>query len=261
MPRKVRIVTSSFATLEDTHPPYNIHPPTVEENIELAKEIVETANSFKPDVVVLPETFKTAGMPMEGIKKNAEKIPGPTFNMLSDLAKSGKTNIIAGHLVADGDKIFNKAIIINRSGELIGSYDKKYPVESEIQNGVTPGSENRVFDLDFARIGVSVCFDLNWPEIWRDFSNQNIEMAFWVSAYEGGFPLQAYAWNYKYPIISSVWPYHARVIEINGQIVCTTSRWNRIAFYELNLDRALLHTDLQMDKILDIQKSMGMELP
>lgn len=260
MPGKVRIVTSSFATLENTKPPYNIHPPTAEDNLMLAKQIIETANSFTPDVVVLPEAFRLAGMPLEMIPQVAEHIPGPTSDLLVDLAKKGNTNIIAGHLVVEEDRIFNKAIIINRKGELIGSYNKKYPVEDEIRNGVTPGSRNTVFDLDFARVGVAVCFDLNWPEIWKDFSSQNIDLAFWLSAYEGGFPLQSYAWEYKYPIISSVWPYHARVFEINGQIVGTTSRWNRIAYYEMNLDRELFHTDMQMDKILKIQKKYGKDI-
>ena len=257
MSRKIKIVTSSFATFENTNPPYNIHPPSAEQNISLAKEIIETAISFSPDVVVLPETFKLAGMPSEMISQFAEPIPGPTFNMLADLAKKGNTYIIAGHMVNEEGKIYNKAIIINRSGELVGSYNKKYSVENEIKNGVTPGSTNPTFDLDFARIGVAICFDLNWPEIWRDFSNQNIELAFWISAYEGGFPLQSYAWENKYPIVSSVWPYHARVIEINGQIVSTSSRWDRIAYHEMNLDRALFHTDMQMKKIIEIQKKYG----
>ena len=257
MPRRIKIVTSSFATFENTNPPYNIHPPTPEENISLAKQIIETGNSFNPDVIVLPETFKLAGMSGEMTSQNAESIPGPTFNLLSGLAKSGKTNIIAGHMVSEGGKIFNKAIIIDREGNLAGSYIKKYPVESEINIGVTPGSTTPVFDLDFARIGVTVCFDLNWPDTWKTFSEKNIDIAFWISAYEGGFPLQSYAWENKYPIVSSVWPYHARVIEINGEIVCSTSRWSRIAFYELNLDRALFHTDMQMDKIREIQGKYG----
>ena len=257
MSRKIKIITSSFATFENANPPYNIHPPTAEDNIHLAKEIIATASGFNPDVVVLPETFKMAGMPSEVTSQIAEPVPGPTFNMLADLAKKGNTNIIAGHMVIEEGKIYNKAIIIDRKGELVGSYNKKYPVEAEIKNGVVPGSINSTFDLDFAHIGVAVCFDLNWPEIWRNFSKQNIEIAFWISAYEGGFPLQSYAWENKYPIVSSVWPYHARVIDLNGQIVASSSRWSRIAYHELNLDRALFHTDMQMNKIAEIQKKYG----
>ncbi len=257
MSRKIRIVTSSFATLEATQPPFNIHSPSKEENINTARQIIESAGGFKPDVIVLPETFQSAGMPSEQIGEVAEPIPGPVFDLLSEASRKYNTNIIAGHLTRENGKIFNQALVINRAGELLGSYRKNYPVESEIENGVVPGTDAPVFDLDFGRIGVAVCFDLNWPEIWRRFAEQNIQMAFWISAYEGGFPLKSYAWTYKYPIVSSVWPYHARVIDVNGDVLCSTSRWSRVAFYELNLDREWYHTDLQMNKIAEIQKKYG----
>lgn len=257
MPRKVRIVTSSFATLENTTPPFNIHPPRPEDNVALAENILITAAQYQPDVVVLPEAFKLAGISLEKSRELAEPIPGPTFNLLANWARKLNTYIVAGMMVLEGSRIFNRGIVIDRTGKLVGYYDKHYPVEEEITHGVTPGTNTPIFDLDFGRIGVSVCFDINWPEIWQEFSNQKIDLAFWISAYEGGFPLQSYAWQFKYPIVSSVWPYHARVFDIDGRIIHSTSRWSRILFCEVNLDRGLFHTDLQMEKISGIQKKYG----
>jgi len=257
MSRKIRIVTSSFATLESTQPPFNLHSPNPEDNLKLASDILESAISYKPDVVLLPETFKLAGVSYDSASDFAEQIPGPTFDMLAKYAKRGKTYIAAGHMISEHGKIINKAVILDRAGNLAGSYAKKYPVEGEINRGVQPGDANPVFDLDFGRVGVSVCFDLNWREIWKDFAEQKIDLALWLSAYEGGFPLQSYAWEFQYPIVSSVWPYHARVVDITGRIVSSTSRWSRIAYHELNLDRALFHTDLQMQQISQIQKKYG----
>jgi beta-ureidopropionase len=257
MPKKVRIVTSSFATLENTKPPFNIHPPQPEENFNLAKEILTAAGAYNPDLVLLPETFMWAGRSFENIKETAETIPGPTFNMLSEMAKQFNMYIVAGHVVKENGKIFNKGLVIDRKGELAGSYNKNHPVEDEIRCGITPGNEIPVFDLDFGRIGVSVCFDLNWEDVWAEFAAKKIDLACWISAYEGGFPLRSFAWKYKYPIISSVWPYHARVYDITGEKLASTSRWSRILFHELNLDRALLHTDKQIEKIIAIQKKYG----
>jgi beta-ureidopropionase len=257
MTKKVRIVTSSFATLENTKPPFNIHQPSPEENFNLAKEILEAAGAYHPDIALLPETFLWAGRSFENVRETAETIPGPTFNMLSVMAKKYKMHVVAGHVVKEQGKIFNKGLVINRTGELVGSYNKNHPVADEINSGITPGSEVPVFDLDFGRIGVSVCFDLNWDDVWAEFAAKKIDLACWISAYEGGFPLRSNAWKYKYPIVSSVWPYHARVYDITGEKLASTSRWSRILFYELNLDRALLHTDFQMNKIIAIQKKYG----
>lgn len=257
MPRHVRIVTSSLATFEAVNPPFNLRQPAIEENLSLAQSILETAAAFKPDLVLLPETFKTAGWPGSEIKANAEPVPGPTFNMISKCARDGHYNLVAGHLVAEGDRIFNKALVIDRQGELVGSYSKNYPVENEIGCGVTPGTDAPAFDLDFGRIGALVCFDINWPSLWSALSQKKVDLACWISAYEGGFPLRSYAWTYQYPIVTSVMPYHARVIDITGEILCSTSRWSRVVFYDLNLDRELFHTDKQMQKIAEIQKKYG----
>lgn len=257
MPRPVRIVTSSFATFEDVNPPYNLRHPSIEENLSLAQSILETAAAFKPDLVLLPETFKMAGLPGSSIKANAEPVPGPTFNLISNLARQGNYNLVAGHVVTEGEKIFNKALVINRKGELVGSYNKNYPVENEILCGITPGADVPAFDLDFGRIGTAICFDINWPDLWATLSQKRIDLACWISAYEGGFPLKSYAWTYQYPIVTSVMPYHARVIDISGEILCSTSRWSRVVCCDLNLDRGLFHTDKQMDQIAEIQKKYG----
>jgi hypothetical protein len=125
---------------------------------------------------------------------------------------------------------------------------------------VTPGLEAAAFDLDFGRIGVAICFDLNWPNLWAELAQKNIDFACWISAYEGGFPVKAYAWMHRYPIVSSVWPYHARVVDITGDVLASTSRWSRVAACDLNLDRELLHTDLQIDKIAQIQARYGSDV-
>lgn len=261
MPRHLRIVTSSLATFEAINPPFNLRYPSVEENLSLAQSILETAAAFKPDLVLLPETFKVAGRPGSEIKNDAEPVPGPTFNRISALARAGNYNLVAGHLVREGEHIFNKALVINRQGRLVGSYEKNYPVENEIACGVTPGTDLPVFDLDFGRIGALICFDINWPPLWSALSQKKVDLACWLSAYEGGFPLRSYAWTYQYPIITSVMPYHARVIDITGEILCSTSRWSRVVFWNLNLDREIYHTDQQMQTVAEIQKKYGDRVP
>ncbi len=257
MPNIVRIATSSFATFENTTPPFNIRIPKFEENFSLAKEILETAGAYHPDIALLPETFMWAGSSFENIKETAESIPGPTFNMLSEMAKKYRMYVVAGHIVKENDQIYNKGLVIDRQGKLFGAYNKNHPVEEEIHCGITPGSQIPIFDLDFGRIGVSICFDLNWDDVWEKFAQEKIDLACWISAYEGGFSLQANAWKYQYPIISSVWPYHARVYDITGEKIGSTSRWNRLLVSDLNLDRMLFHTDRQMGKIKEIQLKYG----
>lgn len=257
MAKIIRIVTTSLATIEDTHPPFNIRFPGKNENADLAKSILDTASRYSPDLVLLPEVFLMAGHSFSKAREMAEEIPGPGFDLLTDAAKNGEMNIVAGHMVNEGGRIYNKGLVIDRDGNLISAYNKNHPTEVEINNGVKPGSGAPVIQLDFGKIGVAICFDINWPQLWQNYAKNKVDMITWLSAYEGGFPLQAYAWQHKIPIITSVWPYHGRVIDITGEVLSETSRWDRVALYDLNLDRELFHTDGQMEKIQAIRATYG----
>jgi predicted amidohydrolase len=257
MPRIVRIVTSSLGTLEQVTPPFNLSVPRFEDNVQRASDILDAAARFQPDLVLLPETFGFAGMPASAVATVAEDTGGPTAQMLAAMARKGGMNLVAGHLVREGGRLFNRALVFARDGKLVGSYDKMHPVGNEALAGVTPGGGPGTFDLDFGRIGVSICFDINWPSLWKEMAARGIDLACWLSAYDGGFPLRSYAWQHQYPIVSSVCSYHARLYDITGEETTLTSRWQRVGFLELNLDRALFHTDNQMHALIAIQAKYG----
>ena len=88
-------------------------------------------------------------------------------------------------------------------------------------------------------------------------ADDGAELVCWISAYEGGLPLQAYAWMHQYAVVTSVWPYHARVIERTGKIVAQTSRWGRLAFHDLNLDKRLFHTDGHQHRLVPLLTRYG----
>lgn len=257
MKKKMRIVTTSMATFEDLAPPFNLRHPDPEENVATVKHILETAASSKPDIVLLPEAIKRAGLSDKHVPSIVEPLDGPTFSVLSEACRKGNFNLVAGHIVSEGEYIYNEAIVLNRKGQLVGRYKKNYLVQSEMDAKIIPGDEVPVFDLDCGRIGVSICFDINWPEMWTTFKKENVDLVCWVSAYEGGFPLKSLAWVNQYPIASAVYPYHGRIIDITGEVVASTSRWSRIVSYDLNLDRVLCHTDGQAHKIAEIQRKYG----
>jgi Carbon-nitrogen hydrolase len=253
----VRIVASSLGTLEQVSPPFNLSVPSYEDNLTRASDILKAAVRFQPDLVLLPETFASAGMPSSAIPTAAEESDGPTTRMLRAAAREGRMYVVAGVLVREKDRVFNRAVVIGRDGNPVGSYDKMHPVGGEALAGVTPGVRPGTFDLDFGRIGVSICFDINWPSLWKEMASRKVDFACWISAYDGGFPLRCYAWEHQFPIVSSVMSYHARLYDITGEEFTLTSRWQRLGFVELNLDRSLFHTDGQMHKLLDIQARYG----
>jgi beta-ureidopropionase len=257
MNRIVRIACTSLATLEDTSPPFNLRHPDPANTLNLGLSLLEAAGESGADLAILPEAFTAAGLPSQHIAMVAEPLTGSSVTSVADRARRYSMYVVAGFYVAEGTDVSNCAVLFDRTGQIVGTYSKQHPTEGEVANGVLPGERTGVFDTDFGRLGLAVCFDLNWQPVWADLKAHGAELVCWISAYEGGLPLQAFAWIYQYPIVTSVWPYHARVIERTGRIMAETSRWSRVVLYDLNLDKRLFHTNGHEHELLKLQTRYG----
>jgi predicted amidohydrolase len=213
----------------------------------------------KPDIVCLPEAFTTPyGVVADG-RRPTDEFPGPTTDAVSQRANEHGCYIICPITnTRDGNR-FNSAIVFGRSGEIIGVYDKVHPVTtthdySVFEDGSTPGAEAPVFDLDIGRIGIQICFDVGFSETWSALAEQGVRLVFWPSAYNGGFPLQAYAFLHECYVVTSVRSDASRIINPCGRVVRETDHLVNIAVYDVNLDFAVCHFDFNYtipDQIMD----------
>ncbi len=127
-------------------------------------------------------------------------------------------------------------------------YDKAHPVTTShdytsFEDGMMPGGAPPVFDLDFGRIGVQICFDAGFPENWQQLADQGARVVVWASAYNGGFPLQAYAYLHHYYVVSAVRPSRSRIIDPCGAVLAQTDDWVNVIWRDVNLDYAVCHYD------------------
>lgn len=249
MPRKVRILTTSF------HGPQER---SAEGNRELAGAYVQAAGAERADIVCLPESFLDIGLPRE-LLPIAEPVPGPTFDMLASLARRHEVWIVAPFCVrTDDGTIENSAVVIDRRGRLAGRYAKVHPTIGECEErSITPGHEAMVLDTDFGRLGLAICYDIGWPEHWASLRERGAELVVWPSAYDGGFPLRAYAWSHSYYVVSSVRTEHSKVIDLTGDVLASTSRWHRLAAATIDLEKEVFHIDDQVETLYRLQQELG----
>ena len=119
---------------------------------------LEATACCQPDIVCLPEVF-TGSEP--------ETVPGPVTEHLSEWAKAKSAYVVCPIMtLVDGQK-HNSAVLIDRAGTIIGQYHKTHLTEGELDAGIAPGSSAPVFETDFGTIGIQICFDVNWHEVWR----------------------------------------------------------------------------------------------
>lgn len=223
--------------------------PTVEENRRYALKLVDRALKVKPDLVCLPEAFTTFTIKRyRSLEELAEELDGPTVKAFSNKAIEGGCYIICPIITMHDGALWNSAVVIDRSGGIVGVYDKVHPVTSTydytiFEDGVTPGRDYPVFNLDFGCIGIQICFDICFPEGWIELARKGAKMVFWVSAYNGGFPLQAYACLNRYYVVSSVRTDRSMIIDPCGRILAETDSMVNIAYYDVSLDYVVCHYD------------------
>ncbi len=236
--------------------------PTVAHNRAAIGELIAQAAAERPDIICLPETFLEQNVVYSQLSQVAESVPGPTTDRVAALAREHGCYIICPLTVVRGERYTNDAVLIDRQGQIVGSYAKMHPVVegasfTSLEKGMTPGSDAAVFETDFGRIGMQICFDINWPASWAELKRRGAEIVFWSSAYDGGKHLNAHAWDQHCFVVSAVKSERARIIDIMGETLAITGRHDRVIAHTLNLDVALFHTDFNATQIPLIRAAYG----
>jgi predicted amidohydrolase len=226
------------------------------EDLVKIEKIVDEEGAKGTDIIVLPETWRG--------QSNPETIEGETITALSKLAKKNNTYILSPIDRTDGKFRYNSAVLIDREGKVVLVHDKVYPYWSEfdLTPPVTPGTNSEmVYDTDFGRIGIAICFDANFPEIWQALREKGAEIVLWSSAYSAGSQLQAYALLHHYYIVTSTYTKDCQVYDITGKRILDEKSENiTIARITLDLDRGIYHENFNMDKLDKLLKYHGEEI-
>ncbi|MBI9104795.1 MAG: carbon-nitrogen hydrolase family protein [Spirochaetales bacterium] len=147
-----------------------------EKNILNAEDDIAKAARMGADLAVLPEMFNC---PYENswFLKFAEPEGGSTYTRLSKLARKSGIILVGGSIpeVDDEGKIYNTSYSFNPRGELIGKHRKAHLFDIDIKGGqkfresdtLSPGEKVTVIDTEFGKIGVAICFDIRFPELFR----------------------------------------------------------------------------------------------
>jgi predicted amidohydrolase len=146
------------------------------ESVQRAAEYAaQVAAAYHPDVMVLGEMLNVVGAP-GSFDSKAESVPGPSTDVIAGIARGYAVNIAFGILERSGNLLYNTAVLMNRSGDIIGRHHKMQVPLSETSAGVTPGDSVPVFTTDVGRVGLLICHDLSFPEPTRETALKNAEL-------------------------------------------------------------------------------------
>ncbi|MEN8192128.1 MAG: carbon-nitrogen hydrolase family protein [Bacteroidota bacterium] len=236
LPREVWIATISQ---------HEIFTDTTDEMVAEMLKLMEEIAPLNPDIIVLPEVFPYSNIPKRPpLAESAENKIGPIIKPFANFAKKNNCYVICSTYTEDKGKYYNSAVLLDRQGEYVGEYHKMFPTEGEMKRGISPGeSEPPVFETDFGKIGMQICFDNEWIEGWHKLHKAGAEVVFWPSAFSGGTKLNSFAKLFNYHLVSSSRKDEAKIIDITGEDVASTGRWepNWICA-PINLEKVVIPT-------------------
>jgi deaminated glutathione amidase len=160
-------------------------------NEEQVFALLEQAAAGGVDLAALPEVWPRQGSAGQ-VREAAEQVPGPKTDRLADAARRYGIWIHGGSVLErDGERIFNTSVLFDRSGELVATYRKIHLFDAD-PPGAVASRESSVFsagdqvvtaETEFGRVGLSICYDLRFPELYRALAVQGATIMFVPAAF------------------------------------------------------------------------------
>ena len=198
------------------------------------------------DIVALPE-MAVNGNAKGSAADVAVPIEGPVLDMMGAKAREHQC-YIAVPLYLEDDRAkglySNAVVLLDRHGEVVGTYRKVYPVAGRYQNvlegGVTPGDGFPVFNCDFGRVGFQICFDILFDDGWEALGRQGAELVIWPTQSPGQIKPAFRAMRNNYFVLTSTWRNNASLLDPTGHRIREITGEDGVFVEQIDLDYVLL---------------------
>ena len=146
---------------------------------------VDTVSGYKADCVLFPEFFNAPMMALTNEESPSVAIRSmaaftePIKNKMMELAVSYNINVIAGSMpLYDDGKLYNVSYLCRRDGTVDEQYKLHITPDEASYWGMRGGDKLRCFDTDFGKIGILICYDVEFPELSRMLSDEGMKILF-----------------------------------------------------------------------------------
>jgi len=232
LPRNIKLGTVYF------RPP----GPTVEENVKQMSRLLDQAGESGCRIVCLPEGWPTCNTGLGMTRVEANTIDGRASVMMASKAKQYGMYIVSGLYNWSGDTLYNIAALYDRKGKIQAVYKKVQLPDSETEQGAVPGDSIPVFETDFGRIGILICWDSFFPEVSRILALKGAEIIFcpiWGDvrgAESWKITAQSRAIDNGVYFVTSIFDGHSVIVNPAGEILQETGTQGTLLTADIDLN-------------------------
>jgi len=198
------------------------------------------------DLAVLPETAITGEADGDALARSVP-FEGQVQEVFTRKSREHGCYIVVPTYLLDSKEkklCSNAAILVGRKGEVMGTYRKIHLVVSlergTMEDGATPGDALPVFDCDFGKLGIQICYDMDFEDGWTELARGGAELIAWPTQSPQTSQPAFRAKENRCYIVSSTWRHNASIFEPTGKIAAQITPPQSILVHELDLSYALL---------------------
>ena len=250
-------------------PPKAANAYTLESNTADILEALEESAKHHPDIILLGEAMYTRGTGLP-LSVTAQTDDGAMCRLMAQKATEYNTYIVYNLQELDDGEYYNTSILFDRQGKIVGKYRKTHLTVTELELGMTPGTEHPVFDTDFGKVGMLVCYDhyfskpveqvaANGAEILLISSAGDAAEQCFARAKDCGLYVAVCGWNTEN---SYGWA-PGRIIDANGNMLSGTREKGKPAFAKIDLNKpvrrhwlSLGNADMEIHSVYKYEKNV-----
>jgi predicted amidohydrolase len=195
------------------------------------------------DIAVLPELAVT-GEGGGDLAGHSVRLDGMLRDAFGRKARELRSYLVVPAYLAEGRGYTNSAVLFDRHGEVKGIYRKLHPAvqtgSDSFEGGIVPGREVPVFECDFGKVGLQICFDIEFDYGWEELARKGADLVLWPTQSPQTVRPGMRARTGRYYVVSSTWRHNASVFDPTGKIVNQIKAPQRVLVEEVDLSYAIL---------------------
>lgn len=213
----------------------------------------------KPDLIVVPEACdRPAGLSQEQCTEYYRVRGNQVQSSFAKTARENSCYVVYSAVREMPDGTWrNSCILLDRSGQTAGTYNKNFPTIGEMDRKIRAGRDAPIVECDFGRVAFAICFDLNFDELRNRYAQSRPDLIVFTSMYHGGLMQSYWAYSCRSHFVGAVAGLPCEIRNPLGEVMASSTNYFDFVTQKVNLDCALAHLDYNWERLRKLKAKYG----